>query len=372
MNYYPPSNIILSDTVITRERSIPSGLNGSVIVSEGEFVRADDVVISGKRPADFLIVDVASALKMQPDDERLNEILTLEIAQELTAGELLGTPIKGVSKRLMPKAPEDSVVRLVEHGRVILEIDPQDVEIEAGLTGQVVSVDEYAGLVIETTGTLIQCAWGNGQRNSCGFAFEPGFEEDNPEFDGLEAIADLEITLSPYRGKCIVLMRPITALDLDVIAAQELGGLVAPSMSPRLIPHAMEMSVPIILTEGFGDMPPAAYLYELLYERINTPAVFDARTPSSQQNEHPEILIPINPDRQVPEPAIDRPLEINARVRIRRAPHAGRVGLVVDLPEIPLTIANGLRVLCAQIKLQSGELVMVPRANLEMLGEAST
>jgi hypothetical protein len=57
------------------------------------------------------------------------------------------------------------------------------------------------------------------------------------------------------------------------------------------------------------------------------------------------------------------------RVRINRAPYAGQTARIVDLPDSPVQIENGLRVLSAQVKLQDGREVLVPMANLEALGE---
>jgi hypothetical protein len=57
------------------------------------------------------------------------------------------------------------------------------------------------------------------------------------------------------------------------------------------------------------------------------------------------------------------------RVRINRAPFIGQTARIVDLPESPVQIENGLRVLSAQVRLQGGQTVLVPMANLEYLGE---
>jgi hypothetical protein len=44
---------------------------------------------------------------------------------------------------------------------------------------------------------------------------------------------------------------------------------------------------------------------------------------------------------------------------------------VRDIPEVLQVIENGLHVRAAQVKLRGGKNVMIPLANLELLGESS-
>jgi|GEM_PF-311948 len=376
MAYFPNHHVILDKAIITRWRMLPSGITGQTHVKEGDTVGINDVVASGLLPSDYVIVDFAAAVGLDPDDEQLYEIMTLERGQALSEGAPLGDSKKRAIARKIPKAPAKSIVALIEHGRVILQLRPEMHQVKARIPGEVMEVEPNVGVAIETHGALLQCAWGNGRFNSTPFAFEPGTELGNAQIQtAMTGLADLlkeDILLSPYRGRTIILMRPLTETDLAVIEQQELGGIIAPCAAPHLREKAIQLKVPVILTEGFGHLPITSRLYEILAERASAQAIFDATEPNVLNNDRPEIIIPGGSARaDAHSPDTSTALQSGMRVRIRRAPYAGRVGVVKYLPERPLVVDNGLRMLCAQVKLQSGELVMVPRANIETLGELS-
>jgi hypothetical protein len=375
MKIYPPHRLILENARIIRERLLPEGIADSQItVRVGEHVGVSDVIAQGTFASDYRIIDVAEALGIPADNTALlSKIITVRAGQTLAKGTPLGEAPKRSLRKLIPVSPSKAIVRLVEHGRVILEIDPETIDIKARLVGTVIEADASWGVSIETIGTVIQCAWGNGQFNACGFAFEPGMAgtESEGSFKGLADLLNYDIALSPYRGKAIILTRPLQRLDLDVVEAHELGGIVAPWSPPHLRERAMMLKVPVILTEGFGKLPPTSYLFDLLFQRRNTQAIFDATPLNHRTNSRPEIIIVGGITREKPvTPQVERPLEVGMRVRMARAPYAGQIGVISDLPEMLIRIENGLRVSCAQVKLGTGETVIVPQVNLESLGEA--
>ncbi len=372
--YYPVNALILENTLIERVRYLPSDVDGSLEVNEGDNVRFNDVVLRGRRTSDYVIVDVAGPLDLDPDAEKdaekLNDILELKSGDIVEPGTLLGTPVRGVRKRAIPRSPILGRVRLVQHGRVILQQEPESVEVYARMPGQVTAITEDGGVEITNRGALLQCAWGNGQFNLTHYSFEPGFDQagEAGEMSGLADILAVDVALSPYRGRTIILMRPLTREDLAIIQLRELGGIVAPCAAPDLRESALALKVPVILTEGFGDLPATSRLYDLLLERRTQTAVFDATPLDLREDTRPEIIIPGN-KRDVPRPDLGQPLAVGVEVRIRRAPYAGRIGRVVKMPEAPIRLPNGLRVLGVDVKLRDGEQVTVPRANVESLGK---
>jgi hypothetical protein len=63
-------------------------------------------------------------------------------------------------------------------------------------------------------------------------------------------------------------------------------------------------------------------------------------------------------------------LRVGGRVRIIRVPYFGLQGEIVELPKEPKAIATGALARVALVRLVDslGETVLVPRANLEVVG----
>jgi hypothetical protein len=81
----------------------------------------------------------------------------------------------------------------------------------------------------------------------------------------------------------------------------------------------------------------------------------------------PEVVIPL-PISGKPSPAsMPRDLAPNQRVRIVRAPYAARVGSILSLLPDLTTFPSGIRAEAAEIRLDSGEHVLAPLANLEVI-----
>ena len=63
----------------------------------------------------------------------------------------------------------------------------------------------------------------------------------------------------------------------------------------------------------------------------------------------------------------DQALEVGARVRVVREPRFGALGRVAALPPELTEIETESRVRIALVRLDTGEEVRVPRANLELM-----
>ncbi|MBI5931186.1 MAG: hypothetical protein HY862_17890 [Chloroflexi bacterium] len=365
MRYHPEERIVLEYTVIKRDRALPPRAYGSVRVSPGANVESTHIIAEGELPQDFRIVDVAGPLNIDPDDaELLSNVLTVAQGDVVPAGHPLATPPRRKDRKKVPHVPVDGVVSLVEHGRVILQTNPQPVVVYARLQGRVTELIGNKGARIETVGSLIQGAWGNGRFLFSSFSFEPK--------DGLQSLIKQTSLLENVRGRVYILERPINVEDLRVVVKKELGGLVAPSMSYHLRETAMALKVPIILTEGFGEAQMTRRTNEILREFENKrQAAFDAMLPNRWTSDRPEIVIPYQaPGTNALYPAFDEVLIVGATVRLSRAPYEGQIATVTALPDKPQIMENGLRTAAAQVKLRNGHEVMVPLANIELLGES--
>lgn len=362
--YYPATNIIMEDTVIVRDRILPPHVYGSVTVTVDDEVTGTKVVAQGRTPEEYIIIDIAEAMGIdRRNTDKLNAVLAVDVGDPVDPGTPLATARRRRDRKHVPVSPGEGVVNLIENGRVVLQVNRQQVRRYARIPGVVIDLIGERGVRIRSTGSVIQCAWGNGRFGFGAFYMEPE--------TGLMSLAEQDNILSSVRGNIYVLQRPITAEDLRLVAERDLGGLVGPSMPFYLQEAARVMRVPVILTEGFGNQKMSRVSYDMLkkYQRQREGA-FDASMPSRWEYGKPEIVLPAVISRPA-EPDLSHVLRTGDHVRVRVGMHTGEVGDIVFLPEKPVRLENGLRLPVAQVKLRSRpEKLLIPLANLEIMGNS--
>jgi hypothetical protein len=363
MPYYPEHSFIVGLATIRRERRLPHGAIGEVVVREHQRVEASDIVLQGTVPGDFIILNALEPLGLRVAGELTAEMLEVKVGDLVERGQVIATKGHGRGARTI-KAPAEAVIARIEGGQIILQVNPKAVEIRAMVPGDITSVRGNAEVLLETVGALIQCAWGNGKRAYSTYKPEPS--------EGIESLKG-EALLQQYRSTAIIMTRPILSTAVFTAAIeQEVVAIIAPSMHADLREGALRQSIPVILTEGFGERQMSEIVYNLLRDNIGRPAMIDATEPARWSPGRPEIIIPLPSGGTMPStPEADQPLVEGAMVRVTRAPYAGMAGRVRRVFDTPRAVENGLRLAGAEVQLSSGRTVVVPLANLEMLGRAA-
>lgn len=359
MPYHPETTVVRSLTRINRERRLPpTAAPIPTHTIAGMAVDAIHVVLQGDILRDYRIINVTEALKLR-NPLLADEHITVQAGQRVQFGHELARRGKGRRSRVVI-APADGEVIRVENGQIVLQISERSIEIPAKIPGEIENV-ESRSVQIASNGALIQCAWGNG-----GFCYETF--RFLPE-GGFVSLSKMDVRISEYRRVVIISPYPITKGDLLVAQQQEAAGVVAPSMPSNLRDFAMQLTFPVLLTEGFGQRRPTALIYNLLQSNMGRQAAFDATPPNRGSWDRPEIMIPLPAGGITPPvPAMDQAVETGMQVRITRAPWDGLMGEVIDVPTAPQTIDNGLRLPCARVQLPNGREVLIPLANLELTG----
>lgn len=355
MLYYPDQRHLLEMTTIRRERFLQEDAVGRAEVREGASVNFKDIVARGRLPSRYTILEAAQFFRLKnPAD--LADYMLVETGKAVE----VKTPLAKVrNKQLL--SPIAGFVAYIGDGRIILQVAPEEVDLEAGLDGQVVSVERGRGVVIESFGGLVQGVWGNGRRTIATLRMEPE--------DGLENIFSDALDIQ-YRGAVVVTKRPLREVSLQVIVDQGLLGVVAPSMEADLIAQAQELRAAILLTEGFGPLKMSAAVSNLLTTMAGRQILLDAVQPTRWEARRPELVISPTGRSSSRPPRLnpDTTLQAGVTVRLTRPPFAGATGRILNLPKTPQLLDNGLRVLCAQVELVTGEKVTVPLANIEVFG----
>jgi hypothetical protein len=356
MSYYPDQRIVSSKTGIRRHVLLPEEAVGTVRTQEGKRVDIREVVASGALPARHVILEGAEFFGLKKP-ENLSALMLVNVGDVVEVRQPVAgkSPTRG--KRLF--SPVKGIVAQVADGRVLIQELPQVIDLEAGVKGRVSSVLPGRGVVIETSGAMVQGVWGNGGRALATLTIEPE--------EGVESITSDSLDRQ-YTGSVVVTRRQLKQIGLDVMRDQGFSGIIAPSMDADLRETALKADAPIMLTEGFGAANMSYSVYTLLHEYARKQVTLDAFTPTRWDSRRPEAVINL-PSEQTTGIGLALSLQKGMSVRVNRAPHLGAVGKITDLPKTPILLENGLRVACAQLEMLTGEVVFVPLANLEYYGK---
>lgn len=244
------------------QRAIPQ--NGHAVVDVGTRVEASDVVARGQAQTETLIFDVAAALDIPPS--KAAAALAVAEGQDVQTGQVLAKAGWTGSRRLT--APVAGTVLKVDakHGFLALRPFAQEVEVLAGIRGIVEAVTA-TDVVIGTFGHKVYGALGVG-----GEAF--GTLKVLEVGDGPITAASISLQLA---YSIVVATAPLTAEALRKALEIKVRGIVAPSIPVKELaqflqidpadvdPNALpQTSMPIMITEGFGNSPMAKPLADTL------------------------------------------------------------------------------------------------------------
>lgn len=358
MQHYPDQRLIAKMTSIQREALLPEDAEGVVSIVEGQAVDIRQVIARGNMPSRLVVVNAVAELGSMTDETLRRLLLVKEGVDKVTIGEPIAGKDRKRGRRVM--SPIDGFVVGINKGRILMREIPEYINLEAGVRGTVKEVYPGRGARIEATGAILQGVWGNGRRLIAVMRFEPtaGGIEDMP-------LETLDVT---YKGEIVITTRPLTPYILTVAQVRSFGGIIAPSMDARMVEMALGMDIAIMLTEGFGEARMSQAIVGLLQELEGGQMTLDAYSPSRFVPRRPEAIFNRRADDSFAPPEIGQPLKRGMRVRVGRDPYMGYVGRVVDLPDHPMLLDNGLRLMCAKVDFPNGESVQIPLANLELAG----
>lgn len=353
--YYLEQRPISEMMQIRRRSLLPDYVIGTVRAELGSIVDIRETVARGFVPAPYHIIEAARDLRLNARED-VGDLLLVEMHEPVAKGQIIAGKDPERGRRI--KAPMDGWVVDVKDGRIIMQALPEEIDLEAGVRGQVVHVLEGRGVVIQAKGGVIQGIWGNDRHVIAALHLEPE--------DGIETISvdDLD---TRYRGDIVVTKTKLTAAKIDTALAQSFAGIIAPSMDAELIAKALDSDLAIMITTGFGDVSYRRQTWQILETYEGFQAVLDAALPQRFDDRRAELMIN-HMSKEALDPQGHASLQVGTMIRITREPYAGRMGRVVALPQQPVRLANGLRVLVAEIDVGAGELVDVPLVNLEFAG----
>ena len=349
---------------------------GDVLVEVGQKVQARDVVAQTLMPGDIAPINLANLLSLPPGE--VSECLLVEEGEKVEVGQPLART-KGIfgffknEYKVKVAGTLESVSKVT--GQLIIRGEPLAVQVLAFLAGEVVEVLPKEGVAIEADVTYIQGIFGIGGeaygklKMACADPKEELTEELlTPEMKGHIVIGGARMTGDAVRkaiklGISAVISGGMDDQDLKEILGYDLGVAVTGSET---------VGTTVIITEGFGEIAMADRTFQLFKSREGDEAAVIGATQIRAGVMRPEILIPLSGEElnQETEPVhTDGALDVGSPVRIIRDPHFGLIGRVSGLPSEPQVLGSGSKARVLEVNLESGSNVLVPRANVEIIGE---
>lgn len=344
---------ILPLTTIRRERLLPAP--GRVVARLEQRVSAVDVIAEANFGQEHALVDVARAFGVSA--EAAQRLIQCKVGERVTEGQVLAQKPGLVAQTV--RAPRAGRVVVVGGGRILLEVGEGVYELHAGMPGVVTRLIPERGAEITAHGALVQGVWGNG-RVDAGLMLPLLSAPDEPLERGR-----VDVSL---RGSILLGGICEDPAVLQTAAELPVRGLILGSMAPTLIPLALQVRYPVLVIDGFGRRPMNSAAYKLLTTNAKREVTLNTAAFDRYTGTRPEAIIPLPVNQEPPEP---RAVEIFAPgqvVCLRRAPHLGEVGTLVSLRPGMTAFPSGLRVPAGEVRLESGEQVVVPLANLEVIG----
>lgn len=369
---YTPGLKVASRTTHRVRRVLP--IHGDVLVRQGDTVAARDVVAQTFMPGDVTPLNMANLLSAQAGD--VPAFMLKKVGETVAVGEAIARTkgIFGMFKaeyRSKTAGTVESVSGTT--GQVILRGEPLPVRVEAYLAGRVIEVLPREGCVIESEVALVQGIFGIGGeahgplRLACQ-SHEEELADDliKPEMKGSIVVGGARVTEAAIRkavqaGVAAIVTGGIDDQDLKNFLGYDLG--VAITGSERV-------GLTIVITEGFGEIAMAQRTYKLLASHQGRAAAVNGATQIRAGVMRPEVLIPLAAAPEKGEGGGRPPdglLEIGRAVRVIRDPYFGLIGAVSGLPPEPQVLGSGSKARVLEVKFESGQRVVIPRANVELI-----
>jgi hypothetical protein len=304
-------------------------------------------------PPDFRIVDFAKELDI-PTRNAMSH-LKVKKGQPISEDDVLATH-GGLSSRVC-RSPISGKVVGIGHGRLLLQADPEIVRRQALVPGIVVEVDPGQGVVIETIGGFIQALWGNGYEAHGVLRLLVRDPQHPIRAAHINASSQGAILIG---GTTIEEAAIVPAVDMQV------RGMIVGSIPAPLTAQLESVGLPILATEGIGDMPMCRAIFNLLSSLDGREASISGEIGDRWHPQRPYIVVPM-PTQAAQTINTDRPLSEGDRIRVLRGDYRMHSGVIKQLLPRRIELATGAKLPGALVDIGQEQPIRIPYANLERL-----
>jgi hypothetical protein len=366
---YTPGLQITPKTTMRKHRMLP--LPGEVLVKVGDRVEADAVIARTELPGDVVSVNVVNQLGISPQE--IGDYMLKEEGETVGENEPLAESrsLFGWFKTTI-RSPIQGTVESVSKvtGQVLLRKPPQPIELTAYIDGEVIEISEGSGATIESSAAFVQGIFGIGGER----VGELFLLVERPDEVITASMISEDHRRKTLIGGSLVEGEALKRAEEVGVSGIVVGGFHAADLRDWLgydvgvaLTGDEDVSTTLILTEGFGKMPMARRTFDLLSSHAGKRASISGRTQIRAGVMRPEVIVPIVGEEPASSPATLAGLEVGREVRLIREPYFGLPGRVRALPSGLGLIESEAQVRLMEVELDSGEVVTVPRANVESI-----
>jgi len=338
---------------ISRVRRLP--YPGQVLVEVGMDLAPGDLIAEAQIQSQVITLDIAKGLGISPEETKT--CLIHEVDETLEEGDVIAQYEKTLPRLF--RAPIDGKIISYHKGKMALATKTAKIALHANMLGKVEEVIPEYGVKISAQGGLIQGMWGNGHADS-----------------GILAVVDkafdkpLEVSLLNEISSDMVFAGGVCFDEafLEECKAKEILGLILVAASPDLIPTLKTLPFPVILLQGFDELPLAEDIVDILQTNNGELVSVNACQRDIYKGERPEVIIPKEEGDFERTLGFRKLLEVGDRVRILSGKAIYQAGKVVEILETGQVYENGLILPTALVKLKSLEKIKVPQQNLLVIG----
>lgn len=367
---YTPGLTVSGDTIVRRLRRLP--IKGEVLVKIGDKVEPHDVVARALLPGALQTIKLAEKLGVEARE--IKTFFQLSEGDAIESGQLVAQTkgFFGLGKAMITSEHTGTVESISEiTGNVLVREASIPVDMTAYIQGAVTDILPDEGAFVETRGALVQGIFGVGGER---------VGKVRVAVDGAHDPLDSRHILDTDKGNILIGGSCIT---LEAIhRAEQVGviGLIAGGIKDSdlikylgydigvAITGQEPIPLTLLVTEGFGSLAMAARTFELLKSLQGMNASINGATQIRAGVIRPELIVPQpSATGKVQEAVGGGELVAGTAIRVIREPYFGQLGVVTGMPAQLETVESGTEVRVLKAKLETGDEVVVPRANVEII-----
>ncbi len=342
-----------------------------MLVQQGDKVTPDQVVAQALLPGVLQTIKLAEKLGVEPKD--VSASVSLKPGDKVEKGQVICETkgLFGFFKTTITSDHTGTVESVSEvTGNALVREAPIPVDVKAYIQGQIAEIMPEEGVVVETRCAMVQGIFGVGGERHGVIRVAVNNPSETLDESHIQASDAGKILISGSGVTYAALIRASEAGVLGIVA----GGVKDSDLIKFLgfdigvaITGQEQISLSLMVTEGFGFLNMAERTFGLLKSLEGRTASINGATQIRAGVIRPEIIVPLAADAAAHEQSMEAfELKAGSSIRIIREPYFGKLGTVTDLPAQLVTLESGTEVRVLRARIDTGEEVTVPRANVEI------